>query len=90
MIDPEERALFNFFRARCGLTPVEFKAIYQAGGWLLVDEGCELPHCRRRLYLVVEGKVSCTSNFNGKWTQEFLKRSGQFFDLRYNQQGLQP
>jgi hypothetical protein len=55
--DNDAEALYNYFRARCGLTQLEFWAIYKQGGWLELERGEEVPHCGHRLYLVVDGMV---------------------------------
>jgi hypothetical protein len=78
----EERALYNFFQARCGTTHVEFQEIYKNGKFLLLKKDEKVPKCRCRLYLVCEGLVECSCEFNGEQTAPFMKHSGEFFDIR--------
>lgn len=79
----EEEALFHFFQARCGATDVEFQEIYKNGRFVHLTKDTEVPYCRSRLYLVVEGQVECRCKFHGnEYTEPFVKRSGEFFDIR--------
>jgi hypothetical protein len=80
--DQEERALFNFFQARCGTTFVEFQEIYKNGRFLNLPKDSKVPRCRCRLYLVIEGRVECSCKFHDLPTSPFVKHSGEFFDIR--------
>jgi hypothetical protein len=80
--DSKEKKLFNFFQARCGVTRIEFQEIYKNGRFLKLDQGSVVPKCRENLYLVLEGKVHCHCKFGGIPTYPFIKRSGEFFDIR--------
>lgn len=80
--DSKEENLFNFFQARCGMTRIEFDEIYKNGRFLKLDKGSVVPKCRENLYLVLEGKVHCHCKFGGIPTDPFVKRSGEFFDIR--------
>lgn len=55
----DEEQLFNYFESRCGLKHVEFKTIAEHGHWMHLGPGDSVPDCRDRLYLVVEGRISC-------------------------------
>lgn len=78
----DTKALFYYFQARCNTTAVEFEQIYKNGSFLELPKDSRVPNCRCRLYLVIEGVVECKCRFHGDPTEPFLKRSGQFFDLR--------
>jgi len=78
----EEEALFNFFQARCGTTHVEFREIFAHGRFLRLPKDSKVPRCRCRLYLVIEGQVECACLFHDSPTAPFVKRSGEFFDIR--------
>lgn len=80
--DDDELALLFFFQARCGATDVEFQSIFKNGYFLDLPRDTEVSECRFRLYLVVEGKVECHCKFHGEPTEPFIKRSGEFFDIR--------
>ena len=80
--DSKEERLFNFFHVRCGMTRIEFDEIYKHGCFLTLDKGSVVPRCRDNLYLVLEGKVHCHCKFGGIPTEPFIKRSGEFFDIR--------
>lgn len=82
MDNEEEQELFNFFQARCGCTHVEFQEIYKNGRFLHLPKDSIVPNCRCRLYLVLEGQVKCQCKFHGVSTVPFMKRSGEFFDIR--------
>lgn len=82
MTDPDQEALFHFFQSRCGLRRVQFDPIYQHGNIVSVKKGQVLPDGHRKLFLVMEGRVSCYCIFHGVRSDDFLKRSGEFFDIR--------
>jgi hypothetical protein len=78
----EEERLFNFFQARCGVTRVEFQVMLKNGSFVKLNEGEAVPRCRETLYLVLEGMVHCQCRFGHVPTEPFVKRSGEFFDIR--------
>eukprot|EP00550_Attheya_septentrionalis_P001794 CAMPEP_0198283366 /NCGR_PEP_ID=MMETSP1449-20131203/2981_1 /TAXON_ID=420275 /ORGANISM="Attheya septentrionalis, Strain CCMP2084" /LENGTH=424 /DNA_ID=CAMNT_0043979951 /DNA_START=163 /DNA_END=1437 /DNA_ORIENTATION=- len=79
----DRESLFYFFRARCGMTRIEFDLIYAQGEWLtLHGRNVEVPACACRLYLTVDGVLDCQACYFDKWSQVFSKRSGQFFDVK--------
>jgi hypothetical protein len=80
--DEEEKRLFYFFQARCGVTRVEFQEMFKNGCFIKLNEGDAVPRCRDNLYLVLEGKVHCQCKFGHVPTEPFIKRSGEFFDIR--------
>jgi hypothetical protein len=79
----EEMALFRFFHSRCGVTLLQFRDIRKHGQFLELPAHTEVPDCQRVLYLVLEGKIACEAKFPGNtFGKKFLKRSGQFFDIK--------
>lgn len=79
----QERALFRFFQARCNVTPLEFQSILQNGRFVALPPHTEVPHTQDTLYLVCEGKVQCKAKFHHEFFgKSFVKRSGQFFDIK--------
>lgn len=84
-LNPEERALFRFFHARCGLTPLQFQTILDNGEFFELPPDTEVPRCGSTLYLVLEGKVACQARQGSNPVDHaptFYKRSGQFFDIK--------
>ena len=81
----EERALYQFFHCRCGLTRLQFDEILKHGHFTELESNKEVPNLESTLYLVLEGMVECSTSFFSE-TEEgqdaFLKRSGQFFDIK--------
>lgn len=79
----EEMALYRFFHSRCGVTLLQFQEIRKHGQFLELPAHTNVPECKRVLYLVLEGKVVCEAKFPGNTCgKTFLKRSGQFFDIK--------
>ena len=81
----EERALYQFFHCRCGLTRLQFDEILKQGHFIELESNKDVPNLESTLYLVLEGMVECSTSFFSE-TEEgqdaFLKRSGQFFDIK--------
>lgn len=81
----EEEALFHYFHSRCNMTPLHFREIYSRGKIVELEANQAVPNCHRTLYLLIEGRVKCNCIINGHRTEDFVKRSGEFFDIRmYN------
>jgi hypothetical protein len=83
-LNEQERALYQFFHCRCGVNRLQFDEILKQGQFLELDSDQEVPHVESTLYLVLEGVVECQTRFGGPEDgyDTFLKRSGQFFDIR--------
>jgi hypothetical protein len=81
----EEQALFSYFQSRCNMTPLHFRELYKRGKIIELEANQKVPNCHRTLYLLIEGRVKCNSIINGNRCEDFVKRSGEFFDIRmYN------
>jgi hypothetical protein len=81
----EEQALFDYFQSRCNITPLHFREIYKRGKIIELEANKVVPDCHRTLYLLIEGRVKCNCIINGNRSEDFVKRSGEFFDIRmYN------
>ena len=86
-----ERALFHYFHARCGTTPLQFQCILQNGSFVTLPAQTVVPDTQCTLYLVCQGQVQCEAKFHNEQadTKSFFKRSGQFFDIKlFNLFGL--
>ena len=84
-LSEQEQALFRFFQSRCGLTQLQFQSILDHGHFLELPAHTAVPDCQSgcTLYLVLQGKVSCHAKFNNNlFGKTFVKRSGQFFDIK--------
>lgn len=82
-LSDEEMALFRFFQSRCGLTGLQFQHILANGEFLELPANTSVPNCASTLYLVLEGTVTCKAKFQGNvFGDTFVKRSGEFFDLK--------
>jgi hypothetical protein len=82
-LTPEEEALFRFFQARSGMTPLQFQHVLQNGEFVEFPPDSNVPKCASTLYLVMEGQVSCKAKFQGDFfSHNFIKRSGEFFDIK--------
>eukprot|EP00934_Nitzschia_sp_Nitz4_P004448 Nitzschia sp. Nitz4//scaffold207_size38617//12358//13326//NITZ4_007675-RA/size38617-processed-gene-0.31-mRNA-1//1//CDS//3329541605//4438//frame0 len=82
-LNQEEKALFRFFHARCGLTPLQFQEILNHGEFIEFPAGAPIPACGCYLYLVLAGVVECRAqNKPNQPEYSFIKRSGQFFDIK--------
>jgi hypothetical protein len=84
-LNEEERALYQFFNCRCGLTRLQFDEILKQGQFLEMDADVEVPFVESTIYLVLEGVVECHTRFSEETKAKFdtfLKRSGQFFDIK--------
>lgn len=80
---PEQQEIYRYLYHRCGIKyQLEFSEIYERGCWLELAANQELPDCRQRLYLVVQGLVNCSACYDGVWTHNITKRSGDLFDFR--------
>jgi hypothetical protein len=82
----QEQALFRFFKSRCGCNPLQFQHILECGQFLDLPANTVIPHCATSLYLVLQGKIECSATYSSSdgstRTNYFLKRSGQFFDVK--------
>jgi hypothetical protein len=85
-----ERALFHYFNARCGTTPLQFQCILQNGSFVTLPAQTVVPDTQCTLYLVCQGQVQCEAKFHDEaGAKSFFKRSGQFFDIKlFNLFGL--
>ena len=82
-LSEQEMALFYFFRARCGMNTLQFQHILKNGCFLDLPADTVVPDTDSVLYLILEGKVSCQVKFSGdRLDKVFLRRSGQFFDIK--------
>jgi len=78
----EEEALYRFFHCRCGLNRLQFDDILDSGHFLQLNANENLTHVESTLYLVLQGQVQCYAQFGNEVEHAFVKRSGQFFDIR--------
>lgn len=82
-LNAEELALFRFFQSRCGVTHLQFRVILQNGSFVELPANMVVPDCDTKLYLVLEGKISCKAKYaKDLFGKNFVKRSGQFFDIK--------
>jgi hypothetical protein len=84
-LNEEEQALYQFFSCRCGVTRLQFDEILKQGQFIELEADLEVPYVESTLYLVIQGVVQCQTSLNDKIEEghdAFLKRSGQFFDIK--------
>lgn len=62
--DDQEHALFHYFAARCGTTPLQFQCILQNGYFVTLPAQTVVPHTPCTLYLVCQGLVQCDAKYH--------------------------